>query len=269
MLAEGLYDQISPLQAFALLVAAAAHDVGHPGYNNAFLVSTESEEALRWNEVSVNENGHLHIALEVLRRYKVLDSLAPDDVKSFKTMLRRFILGTDMEKHTQLVTEFVAMATATMGAAKGDAESCDDEVDNSSTPAGSSSAATMAGLAVAVRDWEDPILALGYVLHCADISNPARPFPVAKKWGDKIAEEFYKQGDKERALGLRVLAFCDRTVASGPAAVAQNQSSFIDFVCKPTIEALSTVLPVAADLMLYHLDKNREEYIKLCPEATK
>lgn len=261
MLAEGLYDQISPLQALVLLVAAAAHDVGHPGYNNAFLISTESEEALRWNEVSVNENGHLHIALGLLRRYKVLDSLTPDDVKSFKTMLRRLILGTDMEKHTQMVTDFVAMATATMAAANGDTESCDDEVDNGSTPADSLSAATLAG--VPVRDWEDPILALCYVLHCADISNPARPFPVAKKWGEKITEEFYKQGDKERALGMRVLAFCDRTVASGPAVVAQNQGNFIDFVCKPTFEALSTVLPVAADLMLYHLGKNRDEYRKL------
>ena len=29
--------------------------------------------------------------------------------------------------------------------------------------------------------------------------------------GENIAEEFFKQGDRERALGMRVLDFCDRT----------------------------------------------------------
>ena len=38
---------------------------------------------------------------------------------------------------------------------------------------------------------------------------------VADKWGAMIAEEFFKQGDRERALGMRVLDFCDRTKA-GP-----------------------------------------------------
>jgi hypothetical protein len=33
------------------------YNAGHPGFNNAFLISTESDEAQRWNEVSVNENG--------------------------------------------------------------------------------------------------------------------------------------------------------------------------------------------------------------------
>jgi hypothetical protein len=35
---QGLFQQVTPTQAFALVVAAAALDVGHPGLNNAHLV---------------------------------------------------------------------------------------------------------------------------------------------------------------------------------------------------------------------------------------
>jgi hypothetical protein len=45
--------------------------------------------------------------------------------------------------------------------------------------------------------------------------NLYRYTEVADKWGAMIAEEFFKQGDRERALGMRVLDFCDRTKA-GP-----------------------------------------------------
>jgi cAMP-specific phosphodiesterase 4 len=230
-------------------------------------------EAIKWKTSFISKfafhiqlaplrNGHLYTALRLLRRHKVLDALTRENQRSFKAMLRRLILATDMEKHTQMVTDFVAMATATITAAADDAESGDDDDDEGGGGTGAaalSSADTAAG--VPVRDWVDPGLALCYVLHCADISNPARPFPAAKKWGEKISEEFYKQGDKERALGMRVLAFCNRTLA-GAGAVAQNQGNFIDFVCQPTFEALSVVVPVAADLMLYHLKLNREEYRK-------
>lgn len=82
---------------------------------------------------------------------------------------------------------------------------------------------------------------------------------MAKTWGEMIAEEFYKQGDKERQLGMKPLAFCDRSLA-GPTTAAQNQMNFIDFVCKPTVEALATVLPEVADNMLHHLVVNRAKY---------
>jgi len=317
LLAEGLYDQLTPLQAFAIIVAAAVHDVGHPGFNNAFLIATESNEALRWNDISVNENGHLYTALRLLRQHKVVATFTPENKKTFFALLRRLVLSTDMEKHTELVTDFVAMATDTMAAAADDDES-EGEVECATgigmgrggsslrkegggggggegkavrtgsegmmtTRTGSGMMTARTGSAVGkalsnrsgissnesqsdnvvgvpVRDWRDPALVLCYVLHCADISNPARPFEVAKAWGERITEEFYKQGDKERELGMRVLTFCDRAQSKGLATMAQNQVNFIDFVCKPSLEGLTTVLPSAADLMLFHIGVNREKY---------
>jgi hypothetical protein len=71
----GLASRVEPRDAFLLLVAAAAHDVGHPGCNNAFLTTTEDPAAVRWNDVSVNENGHLHACLRLLRERGVLSGL--------------------------------------------------------------------------------------------------------------------------------------------------------------------------------------------------
>ena len=44
------------LDKFAAVIAAAIHDVGHPGVNNSFNVNTKSELALVYNDISVLEN---------------------------------------------------------------------------------------------------------------------------------------------------------------------------------------------------------------------
>ena len=46
------------IEIFASLVAAACHDVGHPGYTNQFLVATQSPLAILYNDQSVLENHH-------------------------------------------------------------------------------------------------------------------------------------------------------------------------------------------------------------------
>lgn len=51
-LTHGLYPFLGTtayLDAFALILAAVCHDVGHPGMNNAFLVSTSDALAMEYN----------------------------------------------------------------------------------------------------------------------------------------------------------------------------------------------------------------------------
>jgi hypothetical protein len=62
----GLEDLISCEERLACLVAAACHDVDHPGYNNAFLISTASPLALRYNDTAVLENYHCAKTFEIL-----------------------------------------------------------------------------------------------------------------------------------------------------------------------------------------------------------
>jgi hypothetical protein len=50
---------------FAVILAAAVHDLGHPGVNNAFLVRTRDPQALTYNDRSVNEMMHASLAFKL------------------------------------------------------------------------------------------------------------------------------------------------------------------------------------------------------------
>ena len=39
------------------------------------------------------------------------------------------------------------------------------------------------------------------MVHCADLSGPTKPLVLYRKWCDRICEEFFQQGDKEREAG--------------------------------------------------------------------
>lgn len=48
------------------------------------------------------------------------------------------------------------------------------------------------------------------MIHCADLSNPAKPLRLNRKWTGRLMEEFFRQGDKERTLKLEISPMCDR-----------------------------------------------------------
>ena len=58
---------LAPLDRLGLLIAAVAHDVGHLGVNNQFLVKTTHDLALRHNDTSPLENMHAAVLYEVLK----------------------------------------------------------------------------------------------------------------------------------------------------------------------------------------------------------
>ena len=48
------------------------------------------------------------------------------------------------------------------------------------------------------------------MVHCSDLSNPTKPLEIYRKWVDRIMEEFFRQGDKEREAGIEISPMCDR-----------------------------------------------------------
>ncbi len=52
------------------------------------------------------------------------------------------------------------------------------------------------------------------MVHCADLSNPTKPLELYRRWVDLIMEEFFRQGDKERANGQDISPMCDRHSAT-------------------------------------------------------
>ena len=51
---------------------------------------------------------------------------------------------------------------------------------------------------------------LELVLHASDIGHTTRPFHITANWTSRITEEFFRQGDTERELGLPISFPCNR-----------------------------------------------------------
>jgi len=61
-------------------------------------------------------------------------------------------------------------------------------------------------------------------VHCADLSNPTKTLPLYRQWTERIMEEFFRQGDKERERGMEISAMCDKHTASVEKSQVMNRS---------------------------------------------
>ena len=52
------------------------------------------------------------------------------------------------------------------------------------------------------------------MVHCADLSNPTKPLGVYRQWTERIMQEFFRQGDRERERGMEISPMCDKHTAS-------------------------------------------------------
>jgi hypothetical protein len=59
--------EVKPQQLFSFLFSAIIHDMAHPGKNNAFLINTQHEFAIRYNDTSVLESFHVSQAYFLMR----------------------------------------------------------------------------------------------------------------------------------------------------------------------------------------------------------
>ena len=94
---------------------------------------------------------------------------------------------------------------------------------------------------------------LNMLIHSADISNPAKPSKISQQWTDKVYEEFFRQGDLEKSMGIPISMMCDRLSTN----VNQAMIGFISFVVMPTIDILFNILPE-----LPEYSKNIQENLK-------
>jgi cAMP-specific phosphodiesterase 4 len=85
------------------------------------------------------------------------------------------------------------------------------------------------------------------MVHCADLSNPTKPLGIYRKWVDRIVEEFFLQGDKEREHGMEISAMCDRFNQS----VEKSQVGFIDFIVHPLWETWADLVVRINNYKLY------------------
>merc|ERR1719217_1989170 len=87
-------------------------------------------------------------------------------------------------------------------------------------------------------------MVLNLLLHAADISNPCKPWRTCRAWALRVLEEFFAQGDQEKALGIPVQMLNDREKVNRP----NSQIGFIEFIVSPLIAAEIKLFPQLADL---------------------
>ncbi|XP_030556530.1 calcium/calmodulin-dependent 3',5'-cyclic nucleotide phosphodiesterase 1 isoform X5 [Drosophila novamexicana] len=199
----GLMNWLTDLEIFASLLAALLHDFEHTGTTNNFHVMSGSETALLYNDRAVLENHHVSASFRLMREddANILSHLSREEYKELRTLIIDMVLATDMTYHFQQLK-------------------------------------IMRNLLTLQEPTIDKSKALSLVLHCCDISHPAKHWDVHHRWTMLLLEEFFRQGDLEKELGLPFSPLCDRKNTL----VAESQIGFIDFIVEPSMTIMSDML---------------------------
>uniref|UniRef100_A0A0G4HBT0 Phosphodiesterase n=1 Tax=Chromera velia CCMP2878 TaxID=1169474 RepID=A0A0G4HBT0_9ALVE len=267
---------LSSIRNVSIVIAALCHDVGHEGLNNMFHVNSTSELALTYNDVSVLENFHASQTFRLMQRpgCNILSKLEAEDRKTARSAIIDLILDTDMKKHF----EFVAAMKLRLGNAdfalslRGQSWTAPPPLSESGEGKGKGKEDKQ-NLKVMEQDiW----MITRACLKAADLGHSAKPWSVHFARSLAVSEEFFKQGDSEKAPSLPVSPLCDRE-GSSPSALCKSQTGFLTFVCRDLFVELSRVENLAsgtpaeislamggmgkvAEICLANLDDNVEKW---------
>lgn len=168
---------------------------------------------------------------------------------------------------------------------KNDSEttSIDDSFNDNSTASGRAHAAAAANLLY--RPSTDPtteptlrqvmkittphqkLTVLQMLLHCADLGNPTKQITTYKSWTQRIMEEYWRQGEIEKSLGLEVQPMFDKEKSNIP----QTQVGFIDYMQK-NVNHRQPIIFLTLKIRMFFYDLCSvsplwELWVDLCPDA--
>merc|ERR1719324_414538 len=98
-------------------------------------------------------------------------------------------------------------------------------------------------------------LTLNAILHCCDVGNPMKPWEIAHRLAYLCVDEFFAQGDQEKAAGIPVQMLNDRDKVNRP----NSQIGFIEFVIAPLAEAIVHLFP-PLDGLAFNLGENIQHW---------
>ncbi|OII74199.1 cGMP phosphodiesterase a4 [Cryptosporidium ubiquitum] len=208
--ATGLWDHLDTVERLASVVASLGHDVGHIGRTSNFLVNSRHMLAINYNDRSVLEMFHASLTFRIIYYYGggAADFLQNWDAelhKEFRRIVIELILETDMHRHFECVSRFRVRRQAVDWDPYGDVQ--------------------------------DRLMLARTCLKAADIGHGALKWNQHYKWCRSVVEEFFLQGDEEKALSLPISPICDRESTDVP----KSQVGFLNFVCLPLFQELCYV----------------------------
>ncbi|XP_027750485.1 high affinity cAMP-specific 3',5'-cyclic phosphodiesterase 7A isoform X5 [Empidonax traillii] len=187
---------LTPWDVLLSLIAAATHDLDHPGVNQPFLIKTNHYLATLYKNTSVLENHHWRSAVGLLRESGLFAHMSLENRQLMESQIGDLILATDISQQNEYLSMFRSHLD------RGD---------------------------LCLENANHRHFVLQMALKCADICNPCRTWELSKQWSEKVTEEFFHQGDIEKKYHLGVSPLCDRQTET----IANIQIGFMTYLVEP------------------------------------
>ncbi|KAL5258630.1 hypothetical protein ACHWQZ_G009192 [Mnemiopsis leidyi] len=234
MLTSGqMSQQFTDLEVFALLVGSLCHDIDHRGTTNQFQKLSDSPLANLYS-TSFMEYHHFNhfLTISQVEGNNIFKSLNEKEYADFLDLTKTTILATDLAlyfKHKALFKQLV---------------------ENPSTN---------------WDDGENRVLLRSMMITGCDLSAITKPWEVQRMVAEKIASEFFNQGDIERdKFGHTPAYMMDRSKRDE---LPKMQVGFIDNICLELYESLEKANPLFRPLLDGCLS-NRRNWSNLCERRT-
>ncbi|KAI8911141.1 hypothetical protein EDD86DRAFT_204492 [Gorgonomyces haynaldii] len=224
---NGLLDPyMDKLELFSMLVAALNHDIDHRGTNNQFQKIAHTDLA-KFYDNSTMERHHFNHAMAVLNSgqgINILSKLTKEDYKKSLKYIESSILATDLALFFQNQKKLKPLLQEKAFEPK--------------------------------TNLEHKELLRGLIMTCADLGAMYKPWDSSRKTADLVYEEFFVQGDQEKALGVPYSS--ELTDRSKLPEIPRMQLGFYSFVVLPAFETLKLVMEDKVDHILQQVQANKK-----------
>lgn len=223
--------RLKAIDVTAALIAGLVHDIGHPGFNNNFMINSKSDLTITYNDLHVLENFHAAEGFKILSKSNTnfLNKLGEPEIKYLRKRFIQMILSTDPVSHSKIVS-LVKNKLASFEVVEG------KNIEN---------------LVSENREYDDQQEILDFIISFSDTAHSCKDYEVTFNWTSRLMNEFWHQGDVEKELDLPISFLCERKDAY----VGKGQIGFIQAIILPGATTLVTMCP-SLDYLTKNLNDN-------------
>lgn len=210
------------LEELALFVSCLCHDLDHRGKTNQFLINSASPLASIYT-TSTLEHHHFNQTVQILQQsgHNILKNFSSEDYKQVLSLIKHCILATDLALYFPNKAKLKSLV--------------DGGIYNP-------------------ENTEHRQLLQAITMTACDLCASTKPWEQQRETVRVIFEEFYEQGDVEKAEGRQPIPMMDRTKAHE---LPASQVGFLKNICIPCYDLLSTVVPGTEDMKQGCIDNLR------------
>ena len=196
----GYKEILSEQDMFAVLFSAAVHDVGHPGVSNNFLIKSNDPLAITYSDSAVLERMHIATAFRIARtkdECNIFSGFSDELYTEVRKTSIAIILATDLAGHYAFSGRLKSLKSAS-----------------------------------SMSIFDEHLTFMQTIVKLSDISHSSKTRSVHLQWTEAIVEEFFLQGDREKANDMAISAFMDRSTPN----TSKNQIGFFEYIVLPFYE---------------------------------